>query len=55
MRTAPTVVRKLTLGSMRDIDRIATATLRDAARKKRKLVERDHASRILALDSRVDA
>jgi general secretion pathway protein A len=49
------LVHEATLGSMRDIDRIATATLRDAARKKRKLVERDLASRILALDSRAEA
>ena len=33
--------------SLRDIDRIATAALRSAARKKRKLVERDALSRIL--------
>ncbi len=49
------LVHEATFGSMRDIDRVATATLRDAARKKRKLVERDHASRILALDSRTEA
>jgi general secretion pathway protein A len=48
------LIHEATLGSMRDIDRIATATLRDAAKKKRKLVERDLASRVLSLDSRSD-
>lgn len=34
-------------GALRDIDRLATAALREAARKKRKLVERDVVSRIV--------
>ncbi len=34
-------------GALRDIDRISTAALRDAARKKRKLVERDTLARVL--------
>ncbi|WP_437618259.1 hypothetical protein [Sorangium sp. So ce1151] len=38
-------------GSPRDTDRLATAALRAAARKKRKLVERDVLSRILQLDA----
>ncbi|WP_437523258.1 AAA family ATPase [Sorangium sp. So ce726] len=38
-------------GSLRDTDRLATAALRAAARKKRKLVERDVLSRILQLDA----
>ncbi len=37
-------------GALRDIDRIATNALRDAARKKRKLVERDTLTRILNAD-----
>ncbi len=31
----------LEIGGMRDLDRLATGCLREAARKKRKLVERD--------------
>ena len=38
-------------GALRDIDRIATNALRDAARKKRKLVERDILTRILNADT----
>lgn len=38
-------------GSLRDIDRIATNALRHAARKKRKLVERDTIAKVLASDS----
>jgi type II secretory pathway predicted ATPase ExeA len=38
-------------GSLRDLDRMATSALRDAARKKRKLVERDTVGRILALEA----
>ena len=38
-------------GALRDIDRIATAALRETARKKRKLVERDTLTRILASES----
>lgn len=38
-------------GSLRDTDRIVTLALRAAARKKRKLVERDVISRILLLDA----
>jgi type II secretory pathway predicted ATPase ExeA len=38
-------------GALRDIDRIATNALREAARKKRKLVERDVLSRILSVDT----
>ena len=34
-------------GALRDIDRIATAALREATRKKRKLVERDTLARIV--------
>jgi len=38
-------------GALRDIDRIATNALREAARKKRKLVERDVLTRILHTDT----
>ena len=34
-------------GALRDIDRIATLAMRDAARKKRKLIERDTLARVL--------
>jgi len=34
-------------GSLRDIDRIATAVIRAAARRKRKIIERDVVSRVL--------
>jgi general secretion pathway protein A len=37
-------------GALRDIDRIATCALREAARKKRKLVERDVITKILATE-----
>ena len=37
--------------SLRDTDRIATAALRTAARKKKKIVERDVLSRILQAES----
>ncbi len=38
-------------GALRDVDRIATNALREAARKKRKLVERDTLTRILNADT----
>jgi general secretion pathway protein A len=38
---AVALLHEHTAGGMRDVDRIATAALRDAARKKRRLVERD--------------
>jgi len=38
-------------GALRDIDRLATAALREAARKKKKLVERDVVARILDAES----
>ncbi len=34
-------------GALRDLDRLATAALREAARKKKKLVERDTLVRVL--------
>jgi general secretion pathway protein A len=39
-------------GSLRDTDRLATAALRDAARRKRKLVERDSITRVVDSETR---
>ena len=41
-------------GALRDIDRLATAALREAARKKKKLVERDILARVLDTGSHED-
>jgi type II secretory pathway predicted ATPase ExeA len=41
------LLHEATLGSMREIDRLATCALREAARKKRRLVERDIMARVL--------
>jgi general secretion pathway protein A len=38
-------------GALRDVDRVATAALREAARRKRKLVERDVIARVLDLNA----
>jgi general secretion pathway protein A len=48
------MLHEAALGSMRDIDRLATAALRDAARKKRKLVERETLARVLAAEERTE-
>jgi len=37
---------------MRDLDRLAAAALRETARKKRKLVERDVVARVIEADTR---
>ena len=39
-------------GSLRELDRLATASLREAARRKRKLVERDVVGRVVDLDNK---
>lgn len=39
-------------GSLRDMDRLATSALREAARRKRKLVERDVLARVIDVESR---
>jgi type II secretory pathway predicted ATPase ExeA len=39
-------------GSLRDLDRLATAALRDAARRKRRLVERDAITRVVDTEPR---
>ncbi|MEZ4445759.1 MAG: hypothetical protein R3B72_42175 [Polyangiaceae bacterium] len=42
------MLHEASLGSLREIDRVATAAMRSAARKKRKLVERDVVEHVLA-------
>jgi type II secretory pathway predicted ATPase ExeA len=42
-------------GSLRDVDRIATEALREAARRKKKLVERDVLARVVDADNRTEA
>jgi type II secretory pathway predicted ATPase ExeA len=49
---AVAMLHEATLGALRDIDRLATAALREAARKTRKLVERDTLARVVQADSR---
>jgi type II secretory pathway predicted ATPase ExeA len=39
-------------GSLRDLDRLATAALREAARRKRKLVERDVLGRVVDIEAK---
>jgi type II secretory pathway predicted ATPase ExeA len=46
------LLHEATLGAMRDIDRLAAAALRETAKKKRKLVERDVVARVIEADSR---
>jgi general secretion pathway protein A len=47
---AVAMIHEASLGSLREIDRIATAALREAARRKRKLVERDALARVITAD-----
>ena len=49
---AVVLLHEATLGAMRDLDRLATHALRETARKKRKLVERDVAARVIEADTR---
>lgn len=49
---AVVLLHEATLGAMRDLDRIAAHALRETARKKRKLVERDVAARVIEADTR---
>jgi general secretion pathway protein A len=42
-------------GALRDVDRVATAALREAARRKKKLVERDVVARVVDLNADRDA
>jgi general secretion pathway protein A len=46
---AVAMVHEAALGSLRDIDRVATAALRESARRKRKLVERDAVAHVIAV------
>ncbi|QRK10646.1 hypothetical protein JQX13_11520 [Archangium violaceum] len=41
-------------GALRDMDRLATVALREAARKKKKLVERDTLARVLDIVAHED-
>jgi type II secretory pathway predicted ATPase ExeA len=41
------MIHEAAIGGMRDVDRLATAVLREAARKKRKLAERDAVAKVL--------
>jgi general secretion pathway protein A len=49
---ATVLLHEATVGAMRDLDRLATAALRESARKKRKLVERDVVVRVIEADTR---
>ena len=44
---ATAMLHEAASGSLREVDRIATASLREAAKKKRKLVERDVVARVV--------
>ena len=44
---AVAMLHEAALGSLRDVDRVATAALKNACRKRRKLVERDVIERLL--------
>jgi type II secretory pathway predicted ATPase ExeA len=46
------VLHEATVGAMRDLDRLAAHALRETARKKRKLVERDVVTRVVEADTR---
>jgi len=46
------LLHEATAGAMRDLDRIATSALREAARKKKRLIERDVLARVLDTDQR---
>jgi general secretion pathway protein A len=43
------MIHEAALGSLRDIDRVATAALRESTRRKRKLVERDAVSHVVGV------
>jgi general secretion pathway protein A len=48
---AVALLHEHTAGGMRDVDRIATAALRDAARKKRRLIERDLIAHLVEVEA----
>jgi hypothetical protein len=43
------IIHEAALGSLRAIDRVATAALRESARRKRKLVERDAVEHVIGV------
>lgn len=49
---AVVLLHEATTGAMRDLDRLATGALRETARRKRKLVERDVVTRVIEADTR---
>jgi type II secretory pathway predicted ATPase ExeA len=49
---AVALLHEAALGAMRETDRLAAAALREAARRKRKLVERDAVARVIDADPR---
>jgi general secretion pathway protein A len=48
---ATALMHEATAGAMRDLDRLAAAALRETARRKRKLVERDTIARVIEEDT----
>jgi general secretion pathway protein A len=52
---AAAMLHEAASGALRDIDRVATAALREAARRKKKLVERDLLARVLDIDADSEA
>ena len=44
---AAALLHEATAGGMRDLDRLATAALRESARRKKRLVERDVLGRLI--------
>lgn len=49
---AVALLHEATGGAMRDLDRLAAAALREAARKKRRLIDRETAARVVEADAR---
>ncbi len=49
---ATVLLHEATVGAMRDLDRLAAAALRETARKKKKLVERDVVTLVIEADTR---
>lgn len=49
---AVVLLHEATAGAMRELDRLCAAALRETARRKRKLVERDVVSRVIEADTR---
>lgn len=49
---AVVLLHEATAGAMRELDRLCAGALRETARRKRKLVERDVVSRVIEADTR---